>query len=627
MTSETVSDRILILALVGNPNCGKTALFNALTGSRQRVANFPGVTVERKVGILKMPAGAAIEVIDLPGSQSLRARSTDEAITRDVVLGWARHEKPPDVILCVSDATNLNLHLRLVLELKKIGRPLVLALNMMDIVERSGLQIDLQALSRLLGIPVVPTVAVRRDGIRSLLAQLDAVLKEPHRAQAAAGTWSEPSAADIRAYHQEVERILGTVIQQQGQPDRLTERLDKIVLNPWLGLPILVFVLFLVFQAVFSWATPVMDAIDAAFTGLKAVINQQLPEGPLRSLLADGAVAGVGSVLVFVPQILILFAFILLLEDFGYTARAAFLMDRLMGGVGLNGRAFIPLLSSFACAVPGIMATRTIASPRDRLTTTLIAPLMTCSARIPVYTLLIAAFIPAKAVWIFNLRGLVMFSLYATGIISALLMSLILRLTVTRGHQQPLLMEMPTYKVPNLKNVAIGLYERAKIFVRRAGTLILCLMIILWFLATFPAPPADATQPSIYYSLAGQLGQLLEPLLAPLGFNWQIAIALIPGMAAREVAVAALGTIYALSGSEDAVNAALTATLAQSWTLPMALALLAWYVFAPQCAATLAVTKRETNSWKWPIFMFAYLMTLAYLAAFVTYHVASWLGG
>lgn len=625
MTAEAIVERPLRVALVGNPNSGKTALFNALTGSRQKVANYPGVTVERKTGFLKTPAGLTVEVIDLPGSYSLRARSPDEAITRDVVLGRAGYENPPDAILCVLDTTNLGQHLRLVLELKQIGRPLILALNMMDIAQRRGLLVDLETLSREIGLPVIPTVAIRKSGMQGLLAQLDTLLRQPGPTEPAAEAWREPDAAEIRAQHQDVARILRAVIRRPGQPDRLTEAVDRVVLNSVLGMPILLLVLFLVFQAVFSWATPFMDAIDAAFGELQAAIYQYLPAGALQSLLADGIVAGVGSVLVFIPQILILFAFILVLEDVGYMARGAFLMDRLMGSVGLHGRAFIPLLSCFACAVPGIMATRTIGSPRDRLTTILIAPLMTCSARLPVYTLLIAAFIPAHTAWGFNLQGLVMFALYAAGIGTSLLVAWLLRLTVTRGHRQPLLMELPTYKMPDPRNLLAGLWLRAKMFLRRAGTVILGLMVLLWFLASFPAPPPDAVQPPIYYSFAGRLGHLLEPLLAPVGFNWEIAIALIPGMAAREVAVAALGTVYALSG--DTLDTALTATLAQAWTLPTALALLAWYVFAPQCGATLVVTRRETNTWRWPLVMLVYLTALAYSAAFVTYHVARWLGG
>jgi len=633
MTTEAVSTRPLRIALVGNPNCGKTALFNMLTGSRQKTANYSGVTVERKTGLLVTPAGMAVELLDLPGSYSLRACSPDEEITRDVVLGRRAQEALPDAIVCVTDATNLNLHLRLLLELKKVGRPLILALNMMDIAQRSGCVIDTEALSRQLRIPVVTTVAVRKSGIQNLLAQIDTLLAQLKPGQdsdslAAPNTWAEPSAADVRAYHHEVDRILQVVVTQAGTPARFTRQLDRLLLHPVLGVVTLLAVLFLMFQAVFNWAALPMDLIDGGVAWLQQWLHQNMADGLLKSLLADGIIAGVGSVLVFIPQILILFFFILLLEDFGYMARAAFLMDRIMGGVGLNGRAFIPLLSSFACAIPGIMAARTIANPRDRLTTILIAPLMTCSARIPVYTLIIAAFIPNTSVWGFiGLQGLVMFGLYATGIVSALAVAQVLRMTLTRGSHQPLIMELPTYKIPSVANVLLGVLERGKIFLRRAGTIILSLMIVIWFLATFPSAPEGASEPAIYYSFAGMLGHFLEPVLAPVGFNWQIAIALIPGMAAREVAVAALGTVYALSGGDNAVVTALTTTLSQDWTLPTALALLAWYVFAPQCAATLAVTKRETNSWRWPVFMFTYMLALAYAAAFITYRLALLLGG
>ncbi len=631
MTTEAVSTRPLRIALVGNPNCGKTALFNMLTGSRQKTANYSGVTVERKTGLLVTPAGMAVELLDLPGSYSLRACSPDEEITRDVVLGRRAQEALPDAIVCVTDATNLNLHLRLLLELKKVGRPLILALNMMDIAQRSGCVIDTEALSRQLRIPVVTTVAVRKSGTQNLLAQIDTLLGQLNAGQdslVAPNTWAEPSAADVRAYHHEVDRILRVVVTQAGTPARFTRQLDRVLLHPVLGVVTLLAVLFLMFQAVFNWAALPMDLIDGGVAWLQQWLHQNMADGLLKSLLADGIIAGVGSVLVFLPQILILFFFILLLEDFGYMARAAFLMDRIMGGVGLNGRAFIPLLSSFACAIPGIMAARTIANPRDRLTTILIAPLMTCSARIPVYTLIIAAFIPNTSVWGFiGLQGLVMFGLYAMGIVSALAVAQVLRMTLTRGSHQPLIMELPTYKIPSVANVLLGVLERGKIFLRRAGTIILSLMIVIWFLATFPSAPQGASEPAIYYSFAGMLGHFLEPVLAPVGFNWQIAIALIPGMAAREVAVAALGTVYALSGGDNAVVTALTTTLSQDWTLPTALALLAWYVFAPQCAATLAVTKRETNSWRWPVFMFTYMLALAYAAAFITYRLALLPGG
>ncbi|MDS4071473.1 MAG: ferrous iron transport protein B [Candidatus Competibacter sp.] len=618
------------IALVGPPNSGKTTLFNTLTGGRQKTANYPGVTVERKSGLLKTPGGHPVEVLDLPGSYSLRARSPDEAITRDVVLGRQAQETLPDAIVCVTDATNLGQHLRLLLELRQLGRPLILALNMMDIAQKRGCQISIEALSWQLGIPVVTTVAMRKSGVQDLLGQIDALLNQTPATDgtAAISDWVEPSPDAIRAYHREVERLLQEAVVREGAPERLTRRLDRVLLHPVAGPLILLALLFLMFQAVFGWAKAPMDWIDGGMTGLQQWLSAHMEDSLLKSLLVDGIIAGVGGVVIFLPQILILFLFILLLEDSGYMTRAAFLMDRLMSAVGLNGRAFIPLLSSFACAVPGIMAARTIAHPLDRLVTILIAPMMTCSARLPVYVLLIAAFVPATTVWGgVGLQGLVMFGLYATGIVGALVVAGVLRLTVLRGGRQPLLMELPSYKWPNPANVLLGLWERAKIFIRRIGTIILSVLIVLWFLSTFPAPPDGATEPAIYYSFAGLIGRTLEPLLAPIGFNWQIAIALVPGLAAREVAVAALGTVYALSGDEGAVTEALTATLAQSWTLATALALLAWYVFAPQCLATLAAVRRETNSWRWAAFMFVYLMALAYIAAFVTYRVALALGG
>ena len=628
ITLATEEVRLARIALVGPPNSGKTTLFNTLTGGRQKTANYPGVTVERKSGRLRTPVGRTVELLDLPGSYSLRARSPDEAITRDVVLGRQAREALPDAVVCVTDATNLNQHLRLLLELRQLGRPLILALNMMDIAQKRGCQISLEALSRHLGIPVVTTVAMRKNGVQDLLSQIDTLLNQPPVASGATADWVEPTPEAIRAYHREVEQLLREAVVQEGAPERLTRQLDRVLLHPMVGPLILLGLLFLMFQAVFSWAEAPMDWIDGGMASLQALLSEHMADSLLKSLLIDGVIAGVGGVVIFLPQILILFLFILLLEDSGYMTRAAFLMDRLMSMVGLNGRAFIPLLSSFACAIPGIMAARTIAHPLDRLTTILIAPLMTCSARLPVYVLLIAAFIPNTTVWGgIGLQGLVMFGLYATGIVGALVMAGVLRLTLLRGGRQPLLMELPSYKWPNPANVLLGLLERARIFMRRIGTIILSVLVLLWFLSTFPAPPVGATEPPIYYSLAGLIGRGLEPLLAPIGFNWQIAIALVPGLAAREVAVAALGTVYALSGDEGTVTEALTATLAHDWTLATALALLAWYVFAPQCLATLAAARRETNSWRWPTFMFVYLMVLAYLAAFATYRVALAMGG
>ena len=614
------------VALVGNPNSGKTALFNALTGSRQKVANYPGVTVERKEGAVVTPAGLTVRLIDLPGTYSLRARSLDEIVTRDIVLGRLTGEDVPRLLVCVADATNLRLALRLVLELKRVGRPLILALNMFDIARHRGFEIDLERLSAELGVPVVASVAVRRGGTRDLLARIDEVISE-RGLPLAEGTWSEPNAAELRATQRQADRILDAAVRMPGRPDSFTRRVDRVVLHPVLGLVILLVILFLMFQAVFTWAQAPMDLIKSGFAGLGAWAGVLLPEGWLLSFVRDGVISGLGSVLVFLPQILTLFFFILLLEDFGYMARAAFLMDRIMGGAGLHGRAFIPLLSSFACAIPGIMATRVIASRRGRLATILVAPLMTCSARIPVYTLIIAAFVPARTVlgW-FSLQGLVMFGLYALGIASALSMSWALnRLLWRRDPSDPFMLELPDYKRPVLKNVALGLLQRGQIFLHRAGTTIFSMMVVIWVLCSVPPAPMGATEPAIDYSLAARIGQVMEPVLRPVGFNWQIDVALVPGMAAREVAVAALGTVYAIEGAADNPDE-LGRTLTAHWSLATALALLAWYVFAPQCASTLAVVRRETNSWKWAAFLFSYMLGLAYLAAFVTYHAAVALG-
>lgn len=610
------------IALVGNPNSGKTALFNALTGARQKVANYPGVTVERKEGLVQTPEGRRVSVLDLPGTYSLRARSPDEVVTRDVVLGRLAGQASPQILVCVADATNLRLVLRLVLELKAVGLPMVLALNMFDIAERQGIRIDLEGLSQALGVPVVTTVAVRKRGLPGLLSQVDALASAPASAPSA---WHEPSAAELRQAHREAERIMRAFVKPPLRPDTWTGRLDSVLLHPVAGTAILMVVLFLMFQAVFTWATPAMDMIDAGFTWLGQAVAQYVPPGLVQSFLADGLIAGVGSVLVFLPQILILFFFIILLEDFGYMARAAFLMDRLMGVAGLHGRAFIPLLSSFACAIPGIMAARVIDNKRDRLTTILVAPLTTCSARIPVYTLIISAFIPNRTLWGFaSLQGMVMFGLYVAGIGSALVVAFIVRKLIWRSATEPFLIELPAYKMPDAKNVARGVLLRGQIFLKRAGTTIASMMVLIWFLSSFPGAPANATQPAIDYSLAGMIGHFIHPLLAPIGFTWQMAVALIPGMAAREVAVGALGTVYAVSGNEAGT---LATTLAHQWPLATALSFLVWYVFAPQCMSTLAVVRRETGGWTWPSVMFAYMTTLAYVASFIVFRVASALGG
>jgi ferrous iron transport protein B len=621
--SETTAWRF---ALVGTPNSGKTALFNALTGSRQKVANYPGVTVERKAGIIHTPGGHRVDLIDLPGTYSLRGRSPDEEITRDVVLGRLASEAAPDLLLCVADATNLRVALRLVIELKQVGRPLMLVLNMIDIARRRGIEIDLVKLSKELGAPVVTSTAVRRGGTEDLMRRIDAMATGASETSIP-NTWKPPSASDLRAAQREADRIIQVAVGQPSRPETLTGRVDAVLLHPVAGLITLLVLLFILFQAVFTGAKPLMDLISAGFDALGAMAHDALPAGLLQSFIQNGVISGVGSVLVFLPQILILFLFILLLEDLGYMARAAFLMDRIMGGAGLHGRAFIPLLSSFACAIPGIMATRVIDNRRDRLTTIMVAPLMTCSARIPVYTLIISAFIPDKQVfgWV-GLQGLVMFGLYAAGIFSALAVSFVANRFFWRENATPpFMIELPDYKMPRLPNVAMGLYMRAMMFLKRAGTTIFSMMVLIWFLASFPRPPAGAAEPAINFSLAAMIGHWIEPLLAPVGFNWQISVALIPGMAAREVAVASLGTVYAIEGGKD-VAAQIGQTLAGQWSLATALSLLVWYIFAPQCASTLAVIKRETGSWRWMVITFAYMLGLAYAASLITYNVAVALG-
>jgi ferrous iron transport protein B len=613
-----------LVALVGNPNCGKTALFNRLTGSRQKVANYAGVTVERKEGRLTLASGRELRVLDLPGAYSLHPRSPDERVTHDVLFGSAVGEKRPDLAVCVLDATNLRRGLRLVLAVQRLGLPCVVALNMTDLADKRGLTVDADALARELGLPVVPTVAVRSGGDAALLA----LLEERSRWQ---GTAAMPGAAEhsIVSDHERVRAILQRLGLDAALPPDASERIDRIVLHPVIGPILLLALLFAMFQAVFSWAEAPMGWIETAAAALGDAIGALLPEGLLRSLLVDGIVAGVGGVFVFLPQILILFAFILVLEETGYLPRAAFLLDRLMGGVGLSGRSFIPLLSSFACAIPGIMATRTIADPRDRLVTILIAPLMTCSARLPVYALLIAAFIPARSVGPgIALQGLVLLALYAAGIVGALGVAWVLKRFTRAGRQiRPLMMELPSYHWPSPRGVAIGLWQRVTIFLRRVGGIILVLTVLLWALSSFPAPPPGFSGAPIEYSIAGRLGAALSVLFAPIGFNWQISIALVPGLAAREVAVSALGTVYALSATGDATATLLAPLIAQQWSLATALSLLAWYVFAPQCLATLAAIKRETGGWAVPLAVAGYLFALAYLASFITYRVALALGG
>ena len=609
---------VTTVALVGNPNAGKSALFNALTGARQKIANYPGVTVERKAGKLTLPSGEAIDLVDLPGSYSFDATSPDEEVTRKVVMGEQEGQAEPDLLVVVLDAANLEQHLVFAQEVLALGKPVIVALNMLDLAERDGLTLDPAALSTALGVPVFPTVAVRRKGLTELIEALAAV------------DGSEAPAAGAKITLPE-RRLVARNIARAATLSESTERrihngLDKVLLHPWLGPPILFALLFVIFQAVFAWADPFIGVIEGAGEVANGWVVSAMPESFFRDLLTEGVLAGVGSVIVFLPQIIILFAFILLMESTGYMARAAFVMDRLMARVGLSGHSFIPLLSSFACAIPGIMATRSIADPKDRLTTILIAPLMTCSARLPVYAVIIAAVIPATTVGPgIGLQGLVLFALYVAGIVGAMVVALILRSSVTAGRASGFIMELPRYQLPLIKDVLIGLWQRAWVFLRRAGTIIFAATVVLWLLLTFPK--ADEGENQLDVSYAGQISAAIQPAFEPIGFNQEMTLALVPAMAAREVAVSSLATTYAVESDDEAeTEAALRDQIAARWSLPTALAFLAWFVFAPQCLSTIAVAKRETNGWKWPVVMLGYLFALAYAFAGLTYWLAIWAG-
>ncbi len=607
-----MSGAALNIALVGNPNCGKTALFNQLTGARQKVANYAGVTVERKSGSFTAPSGRTVRVVDLPGAYSLKSVSPDERVTQAVLQGSYPGEAVPDLIVCVADATNLRLHLRFVLEVRRIGRPMVLALNMMDAAARRGIRIDVQALSQRLGMPVIETIAVRRGGAAALVGAIDTA--EP----AALGVSTVP--ADL---HAEVRSILADTVVMPAPTDRRDDAIDRVALHPVLGVLLLALTMFLVFQAVYALGKPMTDAIADGFGALGGMVGEWLPEGPLRGLVTDGLLAGLGTVLGFLPQILVLFFFILLLEESGYLPRAAFVLDKLMVSVGLSGRSFIPLLSSFACAIPGIMGTRSITDPRDRLATILVAPLMTCSARLPVYALLIGAFIPHRAVLgVFNLQGLALFCLYVAGIAAAMFVAWVAKRIGRSRQERALLMELPSYRLPHWRDIALGLWERGAIFLKRLTGVMLALTVLMWAICTFPGAPADATRAAIDYSFAGMIGHTLQYVFAPLGFNWQISLSLIPAFAARETAVATLATVYAVGGEE---GAALQSALAAHISLASALSLMVWFAFAPQCMSTLAIIRRETQSWRMVALSFGYMFVLAYAASFLTYRIAGWL--
>jgi len=601
------------IALLGNPNCGKTALFNQLTGSRQKVANYAGVTVERKEGTLLTTQGRRVSVLDLPGAYSFNALSSDEAVTRDVITGHSR-EALPDLLVCVTDATNLRLHLRMVLEARHLGLPMVLVLNKMDRVEKLGISIDEDALSRELGVPVVGTISVHAHGTDALRTFLDRPVEA-----ATAVPWRAPKLEHVLATQREVQRLFQRVVTEPSVDRDQSDRIDRVLMHPVWGFLVLAVVLFITFVAVFSIGGWLTGFIEDGTGALGTLVRNHMADGALRGLIVDGVIAGVGGVLAFLPQILILFLFILALEASGYLPRAAFLLDRPMSKAGLSGRSFIPLLSSFACAIPGIMATRTISNWRDRLTTILIAPLMACSARIPVYALLIAALFPNEPVY----GALVMVGLYVLGIVSAMTVAWVIKRTDRDRSRSPLLMELPAYQWPDLRSLAIGVYERAMIFLKRVGTVILALTIVMWALSTTPSPRRQAQGTPISRSLAGELGQALQHVFAPIGFNAEISIALVPGMAAREVVVSSLGTVYAMQGNEEDVDAQLRERITVEWSLATKLSLLLWLVFAPQCLSTFVAVKRETNSWKYMWIMGGYLFGLAYLASFITFQLTT----
>lgn len=604
-----------LIAMVGNPNCGKTATFNALTGSHQKVANYAGVTVDKIEGRL-LHAHEKIRVMDLPGAYSLQPRSPDEKITVDILTGKVIGEKRPDLTVCVCDATNLRRSLKIVLDTIRLGRPCIVLINMMDRAKKLGIQIDITALEKRLGVPVFATVATHQLGHD----QVFECLHDPKRWPSCVAPQSVLN--DPRSVRECIKSLLMDLKLNSIFHDELTEKTDRIILHPIWGPIILLTVLFVLFQAVFSFAQYPMQWVEALFTMAGDVTREYLPQGWVQDLIVDAVIGGVGGVLVFLPQLLILFFFILIMEECGYLPRAAYLLDRMMGEVGLSGRSFVPLLSGFACAVPAILATRSISHPIDRWITMSIVPLLTCSARLPVYTVMISAFIPDQPIGPLNLQGLVLFSLYIIGTFGALLIAWVLKHFVKHAERAPLMMELPSYHIPQAKNIALGLWQRTKSFLQKIAGIILGLTVVIWILTTYPAAPAGATGAAIEYSLAGIIGQAIAPWFEPIGFNWQMCVAMIPAFGAREVAVSALATVYAVSGNSEST---LIPAIRSMWSTPMGLSMLAFFVFSPSCLATFATIRHEAKSGLVaPALMFGYLL-LAYVFAFAVYHLALYL--
>lgn len=615
-----------LIALVGLPNSGKTALFNSLTKNRQRVANFPGITVEKKMGKAKFGENS-LDVVDLPGVYTLDASSLDEKVTRDYVLNKTKAERA-DVFVLVVDSTNLRKSLYLALQIKELGQKFVVALNMMDIAEKRGLKLDTESLSQALGAKVVPTVATGKKGadelIRACLEEKAAPEKPFNYKKTFEKDIKEPGY--VRQKLAQVENILKDSVKTPLSVDNFTETVDSVVLHPVFGLAILFGILLFTFQLLFAWADPFVGLIESGFELLGSAAAAVLPDGYLQSLVVDGVIAGVAGVMVFLPHIFFLFVLINFLEDFGYLGRAAFLLDYLMRKLGLPGKAVVPLLSSHACAIPGIMATRIMENPAERLVTMMIAPLTTCSARLPVYTLLIAATIPNKTVFGFlGLPGLALFALYAGGIVSAFCVAFIMKKTMVKGSPSRLMMELPGYRTPKLSNVLRSTWQKASLFIKKAGTVIVVLSMIIWALVSFPAPPENAEQPAINYSYAAKIGKTFEPVFRPLGFDWRITTALIPSFGAREVLVASLATVMSVEESETEASGARTLKekISAEFSLASMVALMVWFIFSPQCISTFAVLRNETNSYKTPLIYGAYTLALAYFMAMLAYQAVS----
>jgi ferrous iron transport protein B len=697
MNSSKTEMQLRHIAIIGNPNAGKTTLFNALTGLRQKVANYPGVTVEKKEGRIIFDDGGEAILLDLPGTYSLTANSPDERIATDVLLGRVKHTPLPELVICVVDASNLERNLYLISQIIDNHLPVVIALNMMDVAERDGLKIDVKRLSAELGTKVIPTVGSKLVGIeelkdaiaghiepslrsrqwilpepvqkecdelKSLLQQMHR-LSEPIAFHEAIVLLTSPSALSqhddryapeliehVRKDHQKldllgidrhsvvvesryewIKRVCSTVVVSHRRNGMsASDKIDQILTHKVWGFVIFIGLMTIMFQAIFSWANIPMELLGNGFNWVGAQVVTIMPAGDLRNLIVNGAIAGVGAVVTFLPQIIFLFLFIGFLEDTGYMARAAFIMDRLMSKVGLHGKSFIPLLSSFACAIPGIMATRTIENRKDRLVTMLVAPLVSCSARLPVYALMIAAFIPRKNVlWIFSLPGLTLVAMYLLGLAAALSMAWLFKKTLLRSEAPAFIMELPPYKMPSLKSVVLHMWGRSLLFLKRAGTIILGVSVVLWFLATYPKLGSASPSEQLNQSFAGRAGHLIEPVIRPLGFDWKIGIGLIGSILQREVFVSTMGTIYNIrDAKQESGNVSLREHLQQdvdpvsglpTFTALTAICLMVYYVLAMQCMSTVAVVRRETNGWKWPLFQIGYMTALAYSVTFLVYRV------